>query len=83
MVNEIFLVIVIIFIVLIPIFWFLLHLLNTPEAQLAKIKFINKYINAPDGLVLRNVVIQRIGKQRALVADFTFDKTLHDCLVPL
>jgi hypothetical protein len=82
MVNEPFLVIVILFIVLIPIFWFLLHLLNTPEAQLAKTKFINKYSNDSDRVVFRKVVIQRLGKQHALVAVFTFDETPHDGLSP-
>jgi len=36
--------------------------LNTPETQLAKIKFINKYIYNPDRVVFRNVVIQTFGK---------------------
>ena len=53
-----------------------MHLLNTPEAQLAKIQLAKiqlakiKYINDPDGLVFRNVVIQRFGKQHAQVAVF-------------
>ena len=36
--------------------------LNTAKAQLGKVKLINKYINDPDRVVFRNVVIQRFGK---------------------
>jgi hypothetical protein len=50
---------------------------DTLEAQRGKIKLTNEYINHPDGIIFRDVIIQALGKQYALVAVLAFDALLH------
>src|SRR5882757_6840966 len=54
--------------------------LNTAEAQPRQIKLIDKDIYRPDRIVLGQIVIQPLGKQRALTAVIANDKARHRIL---
>ncbi|AIN61280.1 hypothetical protein HMPREF2886_22945 [Pseudomonas sp. HMSC066A08] len=47
------------------------------ETQLAKVEFIDENIDHPHRVGVRHVVIQALGKQRALASMLSLDKTLH------
>src|SRR5277367_510931 len=54
--------------------------LNTAEAQPRQIKLIDKNIDRPNRIVLAQIVIQSLGKQRALTAIIPNDKARHRIL---
>src|SRR5882757_5448381 len=54
--------------------------LNTAEAQPRQVKLIDKHIDRPDRIILRQIVIQSLGKQRALTAIIANDKARHRIL---
>src|SRR5882672_4338491 len=54
--------------------------LNTAEAQPRQVKLIDKDIDRPDRIVLAQIVIQSLGKQRALTAIIANDKARHRIL---
>src|SRR5438477_1115502 len=51
--------------------------LNAPKAQLAQIKLIDKDVDRPDWIALAQIVIQPLGKQRALTAVIANHKARH------
>ena len=55
----------------------LARLILAIETQLAKIEFIDENIDHPHRVGVRHVVIQALGKQRALASMLSLDKTLH------
>src|SRR3954454_2735601 len=55
---------------------------NAPKAQFAQIKLIDKDVDRPDWIVLAQIVIQPLGKQRALTAVIANDKARHRILRP-
>ncbi len=50
---------------------------DTLETQLAKVEFIDKNIDHSHRVGFRHVVIQALGKQRALASMLFLDKSLH------
>src|SRR5215203_4136903 len=56
--------------------------LNTAEAQPRQIKLIDKDIDRPNRIVLAQIVVQSLGKQRALTAIIANDKARHRILPP-
>ena len=56
--------------------------LNAAKAELGQIKLIDKDIDRPDRIVLAQIVIQPLGKQRALTAVIANDKARHPILQP-
>src|SRR6266403_4839486 len=56
--------------------------LNATKAQLAQIKLTDKDIDRPDRIVLAQIVIQPLGKQRALTAVVANNKARHRILPP-
>ena len=50
---------------------------DTLETQLAKVELIDENIDHPYRVGVRHVVIQALGKQRALASMLSLDKTLH------
>jgi len=50
---------------------------DTLETQLAKVEFIDENIDHPHRVGVRHIVIQALGKQRALASALSLDKTLH------
>src|ERR1700682_5491712 len=56
--------------------------LDAAKAEFAQIKLIDKDIDRPDRIVLAQILIQPLGKQRALTAVITNDKTRHPILPP-
>ena len=50
---------------------------DTIEAQQAKVEFIDENIDHPYRVGVRHIVIQALGKQRALASMLSLDKTLH------
>src|SRR5205823_419683 len=56
--------------------------LNSAEAQPRQIKLIDQDIDRPDRIVLAQIVIQPLGKQRALTAIIANDKARHRILPP-
>ena len=54
--------------------------LNAAKAELGQIKLIDKDIDRPDRIVLGQIVIQPLGKQRALTAVIANDKARHRIL---
>jgi hypothetical protein len=50
---------------------------HAPKSEAGKIKFIDKYIDHTDWIILSHVVVQELRKQRPLPAIFAFDKALH------
>src|ERR1700733_5118557 len=56
--------------------------LNAAKAQLGQIKLIDKDIDRPDRIILRQIVFQPLGKQSALTAVIANDKTRHRILRP-
>ena len=56
--------------------------LDAAKAEFAQIKLIDKDIDRPDRIVLAQVVIQPLGKQRALAALIANDKTRYPIFQP-
>src|SRR6202044_3656785 len=56
--------------------------LNAAKAQLGQIKLIDKDIDRPDRIILRQIVFQPLGKQSALTAVIANDKARHRILRP-
>src|SRR3954465_750997 len=56
--------------------------LTPPEAQPRQIKLIDKDIDRPNRIVLAQIVVQSLGKQRALTAIIANDKARHRILPP-
>jgi len=54
--------------------------LNTAETQPRQVKLIDKHIDRPNRIVLAQIVIQSLGKQRALTAIIANDKARHRIL---
>jgi hypothetical protein len=54
--------------------------LDAAKAEFAQIKLIDKDINRPNRIVLAQIFIQPLGKQRALAAVIANDKTHHPIL---
>ncbi|SDF55920.1 hypothetical protein SAMN05216591_3307 [Pseudomonas extremaustralis] len=50
---------------------------DTVETQLTKVEFIDENIDHPHRVGVRHIVIQTLGKQRALASMLSLDKTLH------
>src|ERR1035438_8115178 len=57
--------------------------LHALKATALQIQLINEHVNDPDRVILSDVVIQMLGKKRALGTIFAFDKSLHQSLPPL
>src|SRR5213082_568037 len=55
---------------------------NALKAQFAQIKLVDKDIDRPDWIVLAQIVIQPLGKQRALTAVIANHKARHRILPP-
>src|SRR5438067_11870129 len=55
---------------------------NAPKAQFAQIKLIDKDIDRPDRIVLAQIVIQPLGKQRALTRPSPITKRVIESLPP-
>ncbi len=54
--------------------------IDTTEPQAAQIKRLDKDLDHPDRVVLRNKIFERFRKERALAAIQTLDKALHQNL---
>jgi hypothetical protein len=54
--------------------------LNTAEAQPRQVKLIDKDIDRPDRIILGQIIVQSLGKQRALAAIIANDKARHQIL---
>ena len=50
---------------------------DTVETQLAKVEVIDENIDHPHRIGVRHIVIQALGKQRAMASMLSLDKTLH------
>jgi hypothetical protein len=50
------------------------------EPQPRQIQLIDKYIDNPHRVILRNVIVENFWEQRALTSIFAFDKSLHQSL---
>ena len=53
---------------------------SSGEPKAGKVEFVDEDFNDADGIILRNIIVQAIGKQRGLVAIRAFNKTLHSDL---
>ena len=51
--------------------------LDPVKAKITEIKFINKDINNPNRVVLADIILKALGKQRNLATINALDKTLH------
>src|SRR6266550_7861831 len=56
--------------------------LDTAKAEFGQIKLIDKDVDRPDRIILAQIVIQPLGKQRALTAVIANDKARHRILRP-
>ena len=53
------------------------------KAKLVQVQLIDEHINDPYRVILGDVVVEMLGKQRALRTIFAFDKPLHHSLLLL